>query len=79
VPAETRSSASEVARIREQVARIMGRAAVPGDGDAATLVDPIERLLHRRARRQGLLLMAVSAVIMVALIYAGFHVAIRAL
>ena len=80
MPAETRSSSTEVERIREQVARIMGRAPVTGDGGiAAPAVDPIEGRLRRRAKRHGLLLMAVSAVIMMVLLYVVFHAVIRTL
>lgn len=79
MPPETQSWSSEVERIREQVARIMGRAPASGSGGPITLADPIERGLRRRAKRQGLLLMAVSAVITMVLMYAVFNALARAL
>lgn len=75
---ETRSSLSEVERIREQVSRLIVRATT-GGGEVARRVGPLEQRLRRRAKRQGLLLMAVSAVIMVVLIYVAFNAVIRTL
>jgi type II secretory pathway component PulM len=78
VAPETRSSLSEVERIREQVSRLIVRATT-GGGEVARRVGPLEQRLRRRAKRQGLLLMAVSAVIMVVLIYVAFNAVIRTL
>lgn len=75
---ETRSSSSEVERIREQVSRLIARATT-GRGEVARPVGPLEQRLRRRAKRQGVLLMAVSAVIMVVLIYVAFNAVIRTL
>jgi type II secretory pathway component PulM len=78
VAPEIRSSLSEVERIREQVSRLIVRATT-GGGEVARRVGPLEQRLRRRAKRQGLLLMAVSAVIMVVLIYVAFNAVIRTL
>jgi hypothetical protein len=78
VAPETRSSSSEVVRIREQVSRLIVRATA-GSGEVIRPVGPLEQRLRRRAKRQGLLLMAVSAVIMVVLIYVAFNAVIRTL
>jgi hypothetical protein len=78
VAPETRSSSSEVERVREQVSRLIARTTT-GSGEVARPIGRLEQRLRRRAKRQGLLLMAVSAVIMVVLIYVAFNAVIRTL